>query len=64
MSSTSDKYLQRGVSSDKTEVHQAIKHLSKGLYLILFVKLLIMSGNLIAIKHLSFTLMVQVLNLL
>jgi len=40
MSSTCDKYLQRGVSSDKTEVHQAIKHLSKGLYPNTFCKII------------------------
>lgn len=40
MNPTSDKYLQRGVSSDKTEVHQAIKHLSKGLYSNSFCKII------------------------
>ncbi len=35
-----DKYLKRGVSSDKTEVHQAIKHLSKGLYSNTFCKII------------------------
>lgn len=35
-----DKYLQRGVSSDKSEVHQAIKNLSKGLYKNAFCKVI------------------------
>lgn len=35
-----DKYLQRGVSSDKTEVHQAIKNLSKGLFENTFCKII------------------------
>lgn len=37
---TQDKYLQRGVSSDKSEVHTAIKHLSKGLYQNTFCKII------------------------
>ncbi len=35
-----DKYLQRGVSSDKSEVHQAIRNLSKGLYKNTFCKVI------------------------
>lgn len=35
-----DKYLKRGVSSDKTEVHQAIKNLSKGLFENTFCKII------------------------
>ena len=34
------KYNQRGVSADKTEVHQAIKNLDKGLYPTAFCKIL------------------------
>lgn len=34
------KYEQRGVSADKTEVHQAISHLDKGLYPNAFCKIL------------------------
>jgi len=37
---TTDSYLQRGVSSDKREVHQAIANLSKGLYPNAFCKIL------------------------
>ncbi len=35
-----DKYLQRGVSSDKSEVHQAIRNLNKGLYKNTFCKVI------------------------
>ena len=34
------KYLERGVSADKSEVHQAIKHLDKGLFPNAFCKIL------------------------
>lgn len=40
MNHLSDKYIQRGVSSDKTEVYQAIQHLSKGLYSNTFCKII------------------------
>ncbi|MCX7729040.1 MAG: AIR synthase-related protein [Bacteroidia bacterium] len=37
---TQDKYLQRGVSADKTDVHNAIRQLSKGLYTNTFCKII------------------------
>ncbi len=45
-----DKYLKRGVSSDKKEVHQAIKNLSKGIFNNTFCKVIddvwdVNSGN-------------------
>jgi phosphoribosylformylglycinamidine cyclo-ligase len=40
MNKAQDKYLQRGVSADKTEVHRAIKKLSKGLYDNTFCKII------------------------
>ncbi|GIV29018.1 MAG: phosphoribosylformylglycinamidine cyclo-ligase [Bacteroidia bacterium] len=40
MNQSHDKYLQRGVSSDKKEVHQAIQNLSKGLYDNTFCKII------------------------
>lgn len=47
MKSASSKYEQRGVSATKDEVHQAIKHLDKGLYPSAFCKILpdIVSGD-------------------
>jgi len=36
----SKKYASRGVSADKSEVHEAIKHLDKGLYPLAFCKVL------------------------
>lgn len=38
--SDSKKYSSRGVSADKAEVHEAIKHLDKGLYPLAFCKVL------------------------
>lgn len=38
--SDDQKYASRGVSADKSEVHEAIKHLSKGLYPLAFCKIL------------------------
>ncbi len=38
--SDSKKYSSRGVSADKSEVHEAIKHLDKGLYPLAFCKVL------------------------
>lgn len=38
--SDSKKYASRGVSADKAEVHEAIKHLSKGLFPLAFCKVL------------------------
>jgi phosphoribosylformylglycinamidine cyclo-ligase len=35
----SDKYMQRGVSADKEDVHNAIKHIDKGLYPNAFCKI-------------------------
>ena len=40
MKSSSSKYEQRGVSATKSEVHEAIKHLDKGLYPLAFCKIL------------------------
>lgn len=40
MTNSQDKYLQRGVSADKTDVHNAIKYLSKGLYDNTFCKII------------------------
>lgn len=37
---SNEKYLQRGVSADKTDVHNAIKNLSKGLYDNTFCKII------------------------
>ncbi len=38
--SDQDRYARRGVSADKTEVHQAIQHLDKGLYPKAFCKVM------------------------
>ncbi|GAB4202945.1 MAG: AIR synthase-related protein [Bacteroidia bacterium] len=40
MNETQDKYLQRGVSADKKEVHEAIKNLSKGIFDNTFCKII------------------------
>ncbi|GAB4448390.1 MAG: AIR synthase-related protein [Bacteroidia bacterium] len=40
MNNNENKYLQRGVSADKTDVHNAIKKLSKGLYNNTFCKII------------------------
>lgn len=40
MNTQQDRYAQRGVSSDKSEVHQAIKDIDKGLYPNAFCKIL------------------------
>lgn len=40
MNKTQDKYLQRGVSADKKEVHEAIKNLSKGIFDNTFCKII------------------------
>ncbi len=40
MNTQQDRYAQRGVSSDKSEVHQAIKNIDKGLFPNAFCKIL------------------------